>query len=216
MNVSKYICVIAAIALGACNSAKHENTSKDSIKAVADGPGKILDEKYLVVAGKSIGQISVGDSLQKVNRILGNADAGDAAMGKAWAIWYTKDPTTTQTSEYCIFSSYKDSTMSSKDVKQIRATSILFKTQDGFGVDRTFDDTKAKFGGLKKVSKYLNEKQDTITIYDDASLGIGFEFVRGRSTAISVHQPNKPIQSDYLSPNPKWKKIELKPVIIQN
>ena len=208
MNVLKYLCIVAAIALSACNSNKHENTGKDSTQAVAEGPGKILDEKYLIVPGKSIGQISLGDSLQKVNRLLGNADAGDAAMGKAWAIWYAKDPTTTQTSEFCVFSSYRDSSMSDKDVKEIRATSILYKTQDGFRVNRSFQDTKAKYSGLKEISKYLNEKQDTITIYDDASSGIGFEFVKGKSTAISIHKPNEPIQSDYLSPNPKWKKIE--------
>ncbi|MGY3052495.1 hypothetical protein ACVWYG_000685 [Pedobacter sp. UYEF25] len=208
MNILKYLGIVGIFALAGCNSAKYDNTGKDSTKAVAEGPGKILDEKYLIVPGKSIGQISLGDSLQKVNRLLGNADAGDAAMGKAWAIWYAKDPTTTQTSEFCIFTSYRDSAMSDKDVKEIRATSILYKTQDGFGVDRNFQDTKSKFSGLKEVSKYLDEKQDTIAIYDDASSGIGFEFKKGKSIAVSIHKPNRPIQSDYLSPNPKWKKIE--------
>lgn len=208
MNCTKYILFASVLTFAACNSNKHGNTSKDSVKAVAEGPGKILDEKYLVVPGKSVGQVSVGDSLQKVHRLLGNADAGDAAMGKAWAIWYSKDPTTTQTSEYCVFSSYRDSTMRDKDVKEIRATSILYKTQDGFGLARTLAETKAKYSGLKEVSKYLDEKQDTVTIYDDASIGIGFEFVKGKSTAISVHAPNQPIQSDYLSPNPKWKRVE--------
>lgn len=209
MKYVKYAAICFTIAIVGCNnSAKHENQSKDSVKAVAEGPGKIVDAKYLIVPGKSLGQISLGDSLQRVNRLLGNADAGDAAMGKAWAIWYAKDPTTTKTTEYCIFSSYRDSTMKDKDVKEIRATSILYKTQDGFSVDRTLADCKAKFRGLTEISKYLNEQQDTVTLYDDASTGIGFEFVRGRSTAVSVHQPNNSIQIDYLSPNPKWKKIQ--------
>lgn len=209
MKYAKYAAICCVVAIAGCNnSAKHGNQSKDSVNAVAEGPGKIIDSKYLIVPGKSIGQISLGDSLQRVNKLLGNADAGDAAMGKAWAIWYAKDPTTTQTSEFCVFSSYRDSTMKDKDVKEIRATSILYKTQDGFGVDRTLADTKAKFRGLMEMSKYLNEKQDTVTLYDDSASGIGFEFVHGRSTAVSVHQPNKSIQSDYLSPNPKWKKLD--------
>ncbi len=208
MNCTKYFLFASALLFAACNSDKRGNTTKDSVQAVAEGPGKILDENYLIVPGKSVGQISVGDSLQKVQRLLGNADAGDAAMGKAWAIWYAKDPTTTQTSEYCVFSSYRDSSMRDKNVKEIRATSILYKTQDGFGLSRTLDDTKAKYSGLTQTAKYLNEMQDTVTIYDDAPNGIGFEFVKGKSTAFSVHKPNQPIQDDYLSPNPKWKRVE--------
>lgn len=207
MNASKYLFIACAFVLGACNSSSNRNSTKDSIKAIAPGPGKIVDENYLVVPGKSIGPIAVGDSVQKVFRLFGNPDAGDAAMGKAWAIWLNNEPTTTKTSEYCVFSSYRDSTMSSKDVKQIRVTSILYKTQDGFGIDRTLKDTKARFGDLIEVSSYLNEIKDTVSIYDATSKGIGFEFVKRKSTAISVHKPNQSIQSDYLSPNPKWKRL---------
>ena len=207
-DVQYWIISLAVFMLSCNNSGKYQNTSKDSTRAVAEGPGKIIDENYLIVAGKSIGAISVGDSLQKVNRLFGNADAGDAAMGKAWAIWYTKHPTTTKTSEFCIFSSYRDSSMKDKNIKQIRTTSILYKTQDGFGIARTLEDTRAKYSSLKLVSTYLDDLKDTITIYDDAEQGIGFEFMNGKSTAVSVHKSNQPIQKDYLSPKPSWKLVD--------
>ncbi|KQR71115.1 hypothetical protein [Pedobacter sp. Leaf176] len=70
--------------------------------------------------------------MNKVSAKLGRPDDGDAAMGKAWGIWYSKDLTSGQRNEFAIYASYKDTSMRVRDVKQIRITSPEYKTQDGF------------------------------------------------------------------------------------
>jgi len=155
-----------------------------------------------------VGEISLGEDMAKIGVKLGRPDAGDAAMGKAWGIWYSKDSTSGQRNELAIYSSYRDTSMRVKDVKQIRITSAQFKTQDGFTTGRSVSETKLKFSDIEKISSYLNEQKDTVTVYDSKRDGIGFEFLKGKSISLTVHPMNQSVNGTYLTLHPEWKRIE--------
>ncbi|UKT66106.1 hypothetical protein [Pedobacter mucosus] len=198
-----------SISLFACNSVEHKNINTDSTtKKISVGESKLtIGPKFLIIPGVSIGQIKLGEDTQEIGNKLGTPDAGDAAMGKAWSIWYSEDPNTTRRNELSIYSSYKDSSATSKDVKQIRITSGQFKTLDGFGTGRKLKDAQAKFPDLDQISTYLNEKKDTVLIYDSKSQGIGFEFLSGKSISLTVHPKNVSVNATYLAIHPDWKLV---------
>ncbi|MBC6110825.1 hypothetical protein ACFOG5_01820 [Pedobacter fastidiosus] len=209
MKSIKIILLGLSLSLVACQSSKTNDTTKvDSIASIESGPGKIVDERYLIVPGRSVGEISLGENMELVGEKLGRPDAGDAAMGKAWGIWYSKDSTENEKNELAIYSSYKDTTLISKDVKQIRITSNQFKTQDNFGTGRSLDDTKMKFPGMIRIATYLNETKDSIMVYDSKAEGIGFEFLKGKSISLTVHPKNVSVNGTYLTLHPEWKQVE--------
>ena len=208
MKSSKTIFVVLCIGFAACQSSQNSQRQNDSMESVESGPGQIVDANFLIVPGLSVGEISLGEDMEKVGKLLGRPDAGDAAMGKAWGIWYSNDSGSGQRNEIAIYSSYRDTSMRVKDVKQIRITSPKFKTQDGFTTGFSESDTKLKFPAMERISSYLNEQKDTITIYDAKQDGIGFEFLKGKSISLTVHPMNQSVNATYLTLHPEWKLIE--------
>ncbi|MCX2574842.1 hypothetical protein [Pedobacter sandarakinus] len=208
MKLSSIFLFAATTMVFACQSSKNGQHKADSIASIESGPGKIVDPTFLIVPGRSIGEISLGDSIEKVAKVLGKADGGDAAMGKAWGIWYGSKMENGDTDEIAIYSSYKDTTMHVKDVKQIRITSPKYKTQDGFTVGRTTSETKNKFPGMALASSYLTATKDTVQIYDAKQEGIAFEFLRGKGVALTIHPPNQSVNNTYLTLHPDWKILE--------
>jgi hypothetical protein len=193
------------IGLISCKSSPRIQDKADSIASIESGPGKIIDERFLIVPGRSVGEISLGEDMVVVSKRLGKPDAGDAAMGKAWGIWYnigSKDK-----DELAIYSAYRDTSMRVKEVKQIRITSIVYKTQDGFTTQRTMNDTELRFPGMEQVATYLNENQDTVLVYDAQSDGIGFEFLKGRGISITIHTKNVAVNHTYLTLHTGWKQV---------
>jgi len=209
MKSVKIILLGLSVGLCACQSSKTNDTNKgDSIASIESGPGKIIDERYLIVPGRSVGDISLGENIENVGKKLGKPDAGDAAMGKAWGIWYSKDSAQNGRNEIAIYSSYKDTTLTTKNVKQIRITSKQFKTQDGFGTERSVEDTRTKFPGIIQIATYINEVKDSVMVYDSKTEGIGFEFVKGKSISLTVHPINVPVNGTYLTLHPEWKLVK--------
>lgn len=210
MKSIKIVLLGLSISLFACNSTNKRNVTKDSIGTAntIDSPEKIVEERFLIIPGQSIGQISLGEDVRQVGKKLGKPDLSDAAMGKAWSIWYSKDKMTTRRNEVAIYSSYKDSTLTSKVVKQIRITSKMFKTQSGFGTEKTLDEIKSKFNDIEPVAVYLNERMDTVKIFDSKKEGIGFEFLKAKSISITVHPKNFSLSETYLAVHPEWKLVK--------
>lgn len=208
MKFTKTFLLGLSVIFTACQSSENAEHRQDSIASIESGPGKIVDERFLIVPGRSVGEISLGGDVESVGKILGKPDAGDAAMGKAWGIWYSNDSTAGMRDEIAVYSSYKDTSMRTKDVKQIRITSGKFKTQDGFTTGQSESDTKLKFPGMEKVSVYLNENKDTVMVYDAIQDGIGFEFLKGKSIALTVHPMNQSVNATYLTLHPEWKRVE--------
>jgi hypothetical protein len=187
MKSIKFALLGLSMGVAACQSASKTDQNADSISNLTSVPTQSLDERFLVVAGRSVGEIALGEDMEEVGRKLGRPDAGDAAMGKAWGIWYSDDSTAKHRNEIAVYSSYRDTSMRVKDVKQIRITSNKFKTKDGLATGSTLEDTKQKFPSVKKLSAYLNEDKDTVTVYDAQKEGIGFEFLKGKSISLTVH-----------------------------
>lgn len=194
------------LSLAACQSSENSQRNNDSVSGIETGPGKIVDETSLIVPGRSVGEISLGEDMVDVGKRLGRPNAGDAAMGKAWGIWYT-DSIENERNEIAIYSSYRDTSMRVKEVKQIRITSRKFKTQDGFSIGRSLNDTKLNFPAMEQLSTYLNEKRDTVLVYDSKHDGIGFEFLKGKSVALTVHPINKSVNDTYITLHPEWKVV---------
>jgi ABC-type Fe3+-hydroxamate transport system substrate-binding protein len=189
-----------------------ENTAKNSDDD-NESPGEISekkpnDERILIVPGKAIGEVYLGQTAENLNKIFGKANAGDAAMGKAWAIWYdlsTKD----QVELFAVYTSYKDSTMSVRDVKQIRTESAKFETKEGLGISTSMKEIVKSYPDLRFISRYVDMYMgDTLNIYDDKSKGISFEFVKDKCVAVSVHPTNVSINETYLTLHPELRLIK--------
>lgn len=208
MKSTKIILLAISTSFFACQSSQNSRHKNDSIASIESGPGKIVDGRFLLVPGRSVGETSLGENMEDVGKRLGRPDGGDAAMGKAWSIWYSNDSTAGEPNELAIYSSYRDTSMRVRDVKQIRITSNKFKTQDGYGTGRSLYDTKLKFPAMEMLSSYLTAKKDTVLVYDAKPDGIGFEFLKGKSIAITVHPENKSVNETYLTLHPEWKVIE--------
>lgn len=209
MKNIKFVLLGLSISLAACKSAnKNDQHKTDSVSKLTPATAQAVDERFLIVAGKSIGEISLGEDMEQVGKKLGRPDAGDAAMGKAWGIWYSDDSTGKHRNEIAVYSSYRDTSMRVKDVKQIRITANKFKTQNGLATGSTLEDTKSKFPALEKLSSYLNEEKDTVQVYDAKKDGIGFEFLKGKSISLTVHPVNISVNATYLTLHPEWKLIE--------
>ncbi|MGN7990171.1 hypothetical protein ACTJKC_22715 [Pedobacter sp. 22226] len=209
MKNIKFALLGLSISLVACQSANNKSQDKtDSASNLTPATTQVVDERFLIIAGKSIGEIALGEDMEQVGKKLGRPDAGDAAMGKAWGIWYSNDSTAKHPNEIAVYSSYRDTSMRVKDVKQIRITSDQFKTKDGLATGSTLEATKSKFPGIEKLSAYLNEEKDTVTVYDAKKDGIGFEFLKGKSISLTVHPVNIPVNATYLTLHPEWKLVQ--------
>jgi len=196
-----YFAVMLLLTLAvACNPA----AKKDKKEKIAENAGiskKTIDNDRLIVPGKQIGAIYLGQDMKAVFDLLGKADEGDAAMGSALGIW-KKD-------SLAIFSSYRDSNMVVKAVKQISSASSSFNTAEQIHTGVKLAQLTAVWPALKKVTAYLNEKTgDTLQVYDDIAAGIAFDVQKGLCTTITVHTKNKAVNSSYLSLHPGWKNIQ--------
>jgi len=209
MKLIKFALLGLSISVVACKSTNRKQlTQNDSLTQVDTVSQPAIDQRFLVVAGHSVGEILLGADMEQVSQKLGRADAGDAAMGKAWGIWYSNDSTAGQRNEIAVYSAYRDTSMRVKEVKQIRVTSEKFKTADGFALGNTRTALQSKFPDLKQVNRYLNNQKDTVLVYDSKKSGISFEFLKGKSVALTVHAENVPVNGTYLTLHPAWKAVE--------
>lgn len=186
----------------ACNPATEKNTTDKVVEnTVVSEEVKEVPNERLIVPGKQAGKIYLGQDMQEVFTLLGRPDEGDAAMGSALGIW-TKD-------SVAIFSSYKDSTMVAKTVKQISVSSAAFNTADHIHAGMPLAQFKAALPAIKEGAAYVNEKtRDTLRVYDDMAGGIGFDVVDGKCVSVIIHPKDKPVNSTYLSTYPGWKIIQ--------
>lgn len=133
---------------------------------------KTVPAAQLIVPGKSIGQTRLKENAELVFKRLGQADDGDAAMGKSLATWYAgHHPSGYQTQVF--FSRYMagmDDTTSR--VKQIRVTSLYFKTANGIGPGSTLKQINTFFK-VNKTAAFTENKRPYF-IYDTHK-GIAFE-----------------------------------------
>jgi len=136
---------------------------------------------WLIVPGKSIGQIKLESPAQSL-AVLGKPDGGDAAMMKAWRIWYSrkKDNSIDSSHMLAVFTAMR--TQDTQYVKQIRVNSPKFKTSKGVGPGSTIAAIKKAYPDLQRVQTYESaNKARRIVVYQDSRQGIAFETANSRS-----------------------------------
>jgi len=203
---------LLALVLG-CNEPNKKTTEEDKEARLPAGAFPEYSGDLMIVPGKSIDNVFLGQDMQEVFKILGNPNDGDAAMGKAWGIWYLRDSTDTKKGMLSVYSSYKDSTMVTKDVKQIVVSASNYRTDKGLRIGVSLDEIKAVFPNVKKAEIYVSTvKKDTLVVYDAEDEGIAFD-VRNKgdhffTTAITVHPKKVSVNSTYLTIHPGWNKVQ--------
>lgn len=162
---------------------------------------KIAKEKFVIVPGKQIGNTEIGLDTEKLGS-LGKPDFSDAAMGKAWLVWYKNGKE--KSTKLMVYTTYKNNEMKEKVVSEIRINSDDFKTKNGIGVGSSFEIIKEAFPEISEFTKYRNQKTGKdVFIYDAPSSGIAFEFIslEGESAtcnAVIVYDTSRKINTDYL------------------
>lgn len=180
---------------------KNNAISSDTIKYV---PPKVTDNAYEIIPGERIGLTKLEENVENLSE-LGKPDFSDSAMGKSWATWISKDG---ENNELNIYSTYKDSEMKEKVVRQIRITSPKFETSERISTGKTLQEIQKAFADIKLVAKYTDEKSKSLVeIYDSESNGIAFEFTQNKCVAIIVHTKGKKVTEDYITLHPNMKKF---------
>ncbi len=201
MKTINYFGILLLSLAVACNSANKQNTGKADVEnAVVSKKVKEVPKDKLIIPGKQVGALYLGQDMKEVFAALGNANDGDAAMGSALAIW-KKD-------SISVFSSYRDSNMVIKAAKQIAVGSSAYSTADHIHTGVKLSQLIDTWPGLKLSAVYVDEKsKDTLKIFDDISAGIAFDIENGLCSRIIVHPKNKSVQGTYLSMYPGWKAV---------
>lgn len=178
--------------------------------AVAEKPAIPPDK--LVSAGKGIGKIDLGSNADQLEKLLGKPDFSDAAMGKAWLTWYSKRKDEhNNRNELNIYTTYADSTMLTKTVKQIRVTSPFYITADSLQVYNDLASIQQVYPDIVFEGKYKEQQGGRmIHLYDAIAQGIAFEVAEANEQRICigiiVHEPGKKATDIYITLHPDMKK----------
>ncbi|MDB5202230.1 MAG: hypothetical protein JWQ27_1639 [Ferruginibacter sp.] len=156
----------------------------------------------LIVPGVSIGMIALDEPGEDVQKKLGTADDGDAAMGKSMGIWYSKskaaDGTRYSTTIYFV-ANYGGKDERSR-AKQMRITSPFFMTAEKISCGSSLAAIQQFFPLVKKAARYpspVNKKM--VYVYDDEKGGIAFEVNdKNQCVGIAIHLPGTQAFATYL------------------
>lgn len=205
--MKKFALLLIGICLASCSDKKTtletENNAvfTDTIKYV---PPKVTDNAYDIIPAERIGMTKLEANTETLSE-LGKPDFSDAAMGKSWAMWISKDD---KKNELNIYSTYKDSEMKEKVVRQIRITSSKFQTPSEISTGKSLQEIQKAFPDIKLVAKYTDEKtKNLVEIYDSKTNGIAFEFTQNECAAIIVHTKGKKVTEEYITLHPNMEKF---------
>lgn len=181
----------------------------ESVKTAAAPTGAAVAADQLIIPGERVGKTPLGLPADSLTALLGRPDLSDAAMGKAWLTWNGKRDEHNNRTELNIYTTYRDSTMREKVVRQIRSTSSFFKTKDQLGVYSSLKDIQAHFPHLKPAGWYKDGSR-IITIYDARAAGISFEVASANAqqicTGVIVHPKGQAVLDVYMyfRPEVEW------------
>jgi len=212
---------ILALSLFACQTRNDSNqteintppsteTTTDTTITAEQAEPVAPDSAYLIVPGQSIGQVELGMPAAAVNNILGKADSGDAAMGKALSFWVSKPGNGPR--EYVAVYTVNnfDGSGDPPQVQQVQVTSPQFKTINGIGTGNTLPAIRKQFSSLRPLAYYTSQTNQQVYIYDDQAQGIAFEVTVADSlcTAITIHQQDTDVTGTYLPVHPDMTRLE--------
>lgn len=217
--MKKFALLLIGICLASCSDKKTdvegENDNSEEIivhppnmEVSSDNvgyiPPKVIDEEWAIIPGKKIGLTKLEENTETLSE-LGKPDFSDSAMGKSWATWISKDD---ENNELNIYSTYKDSEMKEKVVRQIRITSPKFQTPSEISTGKSLQEIQKTFPDIKLVAKYTDEKtKNLVEIYDSETNGIAFEFTQNECASIIVHTKGKKVTEEYITLHPNMEKF---------
>lgn len=204
--MKKFALLFIGICFFSCSDKKTNLEPKNAVVSdtIKSFPPKVIEEEWAIIPGKSIGLTSLEENVEKLSE-LGKPDFSDAAMGKSWAIWISKDA---EKNELNIYSTYKNSEMKEKVVRQIRITSSKFETPTEIKTGKSLQEIQKAYPEIKLVGKYTDEKtQKLVEIYDSEKNGIAFEFTQNECAAIIVHTKGKKVTEEYITLHPNMEKF---------
>jgi hypothetical protein len=153
---------------------------------------------WRIEPGKSIGNTTLNAPMSETAKQFGNADGGDAAMGKAWGIWYSRrkaDNSIDSSRFLAVYSTVQENEAGHR-VKQIRINTASFKTKSGIKVGSSLTKIKKAFPNVTRAAVYEDTvRHKRVELYDDAKSGIAFELSRKVCTAITVHQSGEDLNT---------------------
>lgn len=217
MNL-KYISLCAlinlSIAIVSCQSADHPafkavdsaSVPLDSLKGQLDSQKQVSspaadtlnkatgEGDWLLEPGAAAGKTAINEKAEQVYARLGKADGGDAAMGKAIAIWYNNHDSTAHS--IAIYTVRDTGSMPPARIKQIRVTSPMFKTKEGIHPGSTLSEIKKVYQVIR--SEAYKSEGENYTVYS-SKLGIAFEInAAGECVAVIIFEAGKPSATTYL------------------
>jgi hypothetical protein len=149
---------------------------------------------WLLQPGVAAGKTAIGDKAEKIYAQLGKADGGDAAMGKAIAIWYNNHDSTAHS--IAIYTVRDTGAMPAARIKQIRVTSPAFKTKEGIHPGSSLSEIK-KVYEVSRSEAYKSEGEN-YTVYSSKK-GIAFEIDEaGICASVIIFEAGKPSNTTYL------------------
>ena len=183
------------------NEGPNNTVVSDTIKYI---PPKVIEKEWAIIPGKSVGLTSLEENVEKLSE-LGEPDATDSAMGKSWPTWVSKED---KKNELNIYTTYKNSEMNEKVVRQIRITSPQFETPTEITTGKSLQEIQKAYPEIKLVGKYTDEKtQKLVEIYDSERQGIAFEFTKNECVAIIIHTKGKKVTEEYMTFHPNMEKF---------
>ena len=210
--MNRILYLLFALALFSCQSNDTAETTvpeaETTVTATEPAPP---DSAYLIVPGKSIGHVQLGITSNELNSMLGKADSGDAAMGKALMFWLSKDDSGEQ--DYLAVYTAADFSGANEGqhrVEQVQVTSPQFQTQNHISTGKTLGQIRQQFDGLQRLAYYTDSNKQQVYIYDDQAQGIAFEIPLSDSTctAITVHNKGEDVTETYLPIHPDLVKLQ--------
>jgi len=211
MKLRNYLIPFLLILATSCQPPTSDQKKQEQIHngTIAENKISKLDSTKLIIAGKGAGELFLGQDMQDVIKKLGHADDGDAAMGSAVGVWYTNSSADTSLrNPITIFSTYRDSNMVIKVIKQLSISAPEFSTTQGIHTGVKLKKLQSSYPSLKKAERYINEKnKDTLAIYDDLNAGIAFDIHKDTISAITIHPRKRVVNSTYLTVHPGWKRV---------
>lgn len=202
--------LILSTTAGCQGIADKKREERTSAGTTADHQMKKVDSTKLIIPGERAGSSYLGQDMKAVAKLLGTPDDGDAAMGTALGIWYTKKGVDSAFRRpITIFSSYKDSTMVAKSVKQVSVSTPEYSTTAGVHTGLKLSELRAAFPSLENTNSYVKGK-DTLFVFDDRLGGIAFDVQQDTCNAITIHRKGNQVNSTYLDVHPGWKNLARK------
>jgi len=196
--------LMAALAIVSCQRKEHEENSEIQADSIA-AEKPAASQKMLIAPGQRIGNVKLESDASHLDSLLGKPDLSDSAMGKSWMTWFSKIHDTVTGNELNIYTTYKDNSMTSKVVRQVRITSKEFKTSDGIGTGNTLEQVKNIFPDLARAGSYDTETTQPTDVYDATAEGIAFEFEGNVCTGIIIHPKGRKVSDEYISFHPDMK-----------